>query len=605
MAIAFNGELETGQFLGDTITSIKAAYLFAQAHPCSRYMLSLTPRGQLNFLWQKFIDAYNVEIIHDDFDTGNMQQRFAAWDKWRKEREINGKKFDIYKELYRRIDGGNRQPLLCGKEAGLGRKNIFEYFYFGQEEVIEPCVGGQDFPPGLIYYKPSPPQWDVFCSPYAKCQGNSTFTFQFWDRVVRKLVGQGVKVTVGHNGEFCDDLKGSHYRRIFCPYKELPDEIASHRLLTCGNTGTGWIAACVGTPLLSMQPPDSNMQDYRYEWCGVRSLIEFVEKPDDAYVVRRIIEELDKKTVFTAIRPAPVTGAVVRHLEEARSLGNRLVVGLVEGNLTEDQTTIFKGLRCVDEVRTVTEDFTELVEQIRPAVVASQTEPIPGKAFVESYGGKAVLTTGKPVQLNTPVQSKPVLKEVDVLAAVRDGCSVSVNPFHKMKSLADEYLSVAGVRGAVADVGTCRGGCALVMRRLGPDRELHCFDTWTGNPHDDPLCHHKVGEWAADLAECRCIISASPGHGVIHCHVGVFPRTAQEADLGRFAFVFVDGDTYQTTRDAIEFFWPRMVEGGKMMFDDCPDWPPCAGVEKAVREAFPADQLQLRPDALACVVVKK
>jgi hypothetical protein len=36
----------------------------------------------------------------------------------------------------------------------------------------------------------------------------------------------------------------------------------------------GWLAAACGVPLLAMQPPDSHMQDYRYEWCGVKSLVE-------------------------------------------------------------------------------------------------------------------------------------------------------------------------------------------------------------------------------------------------------------------------------------------------------------------------------------------
>ncbi len=40
---------------------------------------------------------------------------------------------------------------------------------------------------------------------------------------------------------------------------------------------------------------------------------------------------------------------------------------------------------------------------------------------------------------------------------------------------------------------------------------------------------------------------------------------------------------YQTTADALDFFWPRMVEGGIIVLDDV-DWPKCPGVNRALEE---------------------
>lgn len=51
----------------------------------------------------------------------------------------------------------------------------------------------------------------------------------------------------------------------------------------------------------------------------------------------------------------------------------------------------------------------------------------------------------------------------------------------------------------------------------------------------------------------------------------------------KFSFVHLDGDLYQTTADALDWFWPRMVPGGVIILDDV-DWPKCPGVNRALEE---------------------
>ncbi len=618
MAVSFDGAVECGQFLGDTIVSIKTAWLMAQATPCSRYLISLHPKGQLNFLWERWIKHFNAQIIYSTVDAGDMPGRFNLWNKRFVKREIDGVSFDHYRELYRRIDGGHRQGVLCGGERGLGRKNVFEYTFYGQENKPETCEGGQDFGDDLIDHGVQPPEQDVLIAPYAKCQGNGVFTFQFWDQVVRKLVGSGLKVTVNHNGDFCNDLPKELYRRIYPKFTELRSEVERSRLVACGNTGVGWMAAACGIPLLAMQPVDSNMQDYRYEWCGVKSLIEYVEQPDADYVVSRIMEEVQGKVVLTTGCFDVLHAGHVRHLEESRSLGTKLIVALnsdasvkrLKGNdrpihPQAEREAVLRALRCVDDVRLYgDDDATDLIHRVRPAVLTNGSdhkwEEIVCKDFVEAYGGQVAVTSGSRTSTSTRI-IQTVIRQVDVMAAVRDAERLSPNPFHKLKLLADEFLSVKDLSGAVADVGVYRGACSLIMRRLAPDKEIHLFDTWAGNPHEDPLCHHRKGEWTADLLECKRIIGTD---AKAHYHVGVFPETGNGEAQDKFCFVVIDGDTYQTTRDAIEFFWPRLVDGGKLFIDDVP-WPPCAGVEKAVDEAFKPEQQRRVPDAQTCVVVKK
>lgn len=615
MLITFNGTHQVGQHLGDTIAYLKVAWMYAQNYPCEKYILTLSPIHDLNFIWQKFIDTYNVEVVYDNFDPGNWDQRFQAWDYWRHTREIEGRKFDIYKEMYRRVDGGMRQGILCGQEAGLGRKNIFEYFYFGQEEAKAPCLDGDTFSDRLAYHPFLPRERAVLIAPYAKCQGNSTFTFQFWDKVVRTLVGNGVKVTVNHSGDFCNDLIGPYYRKIFPNMEDLLVECCRHRLVACGNTGVGWMAAATGTPLLAMQPVDSHFQDYRYEWCGVESLVDFLEKPEPDYCVGRIMEEIEKGIVLTTGCYDILHAGHIKHLEESKSLGCKLIVALnsdasvkeLKGNdrpinKQDDRAAVLKALRCVDEVRIFDgPNALPLIKELRPAFVTNgsdhKLEEIVGKEFVETYGGEAVVTGTPRRQTSTKIIKQ--MKEIEVHRICERGIPYSVNPIGKLRQLADELAKTKDIPGDIAELGCYRGGCSLVMRDLAPNKTLHIFDTFSGTPEDDPLCHHKKGEWSVSLEEVKGILGDRPVF-----HPGIFPQTAAELNGVEFAFVFVDSDTYQSVRDAIEYFWPRLSPGGKLHFDDYA-WEPCSGVKKAIDEKFSEEEREINEQAYSCTITKR
>lgn len=625
LLIAFNGTTETGQFMGDQICSIKAAYMFFEQVKPDRVLLAVSPSNEMHFLWLKFIETTQADVVYDNFHPGNMEHRFEAWTRWRNERVIDGRRFDVYRELYRRIDGAQRQNQLCGGEKGLGRRNIFEYFYFGQEDAPEPSPGGDWFDDSLIWHPNHPADRGVFLAPYAKCQGNSTFTFDYWTAVVHKLIEAGVSVTVNHNGPFCETLNNHPlYRKVYPPFKGIFDEIKRHKIVTCGNTGIGWMAFACGAPVIAHQPFNSNMPDYRYELCGCRSLVEIIEthgpeeKPDPTYCARRLVEEVNRVTVLTTGCFDVIHAGHIRHLEESRALGTRLIVALNsdssvkklkgEGrpvNKQNDRAAVLQAIRHVDEVRVFDgDDALALIKEVKPDVLTNgcdhKLDEIVGKEFVEGRGGKVVITGGERGQTTTKIVNF-VAKQADVLKACADAGAVSVNPHGKLRLLATEFLSVCNLPGDAADLGAYRGGTSLIMRRLAPNKDLHLFDTWEGNPHDDELCHHKKGEWKADLAECKRLVGEDER---TRYYQGVFPPDGFMKPLVPFCFVYVDMDTYQSTRDAIRFFWPRLVQGGKMFFDDYA-WEPCAGVKKAVDEAFADGQRVLFPALNTCVVTKQ
>lgn len=635
LLIANNCTRESGSFMGDQLCLLKTCYLFVENTPnVDHVIMSMSPNNEMGFLWTKFIEKHNIEVVLDDFNPGDWTARFEAWDKWYSERSINGKPFDVMKQCYLRIHGMQRQTALCGAERGLGRRNIYSYWWCGQEGYGENAGWGPDeLPPSvdwfddtLIHHPPLTPLRDVYISPHAKTQGNVTFTFEFWSEVVHRLIDAGVSVTVGHNGYFCEDLNAHPlYKKHWGDHKQWMEEVCRHKLVACGNTGTGWLAAACGVPMITMEPIGSQMPDHRYRECGLCNIVEVVDTPDPEYVARRITEEVQQCVVMTTGCYDILHAGHVRHLERCRAMGTKLIVAMnsdqsvqsLKGtsrpiNPQNQRKVVLEALRSVDEVR-ITDDPMTTLHEVRPNVLAvgynyTYTQ-IEGREFVESYGGRAVVTSHGDAKDDEPSTTKIVkrVRQSDVVEICRIGANASVNPFEKLKLMADTFLSVKDLPGDIADLGACRGGISLILRRLAPDKQLHIFDTWDGTPYDDPLCHHKRGEWKTSVEECSKLVGIGP---LTWYHCGCFPNGDYPFDDRdsmsdrKFCFVYVDMDTEQATRDAIKFFWPRMVAGGKMVFDDwC--WPACAGVEKAIQEMFIEDQLTLAPSLHTCIIEKK
>ena len=102
------------------------------------------------------------------------------------------------------------------------------------------------------------------------------------------------------------------------------------------------------------------------------------------------------------------------------------------------------------------------------------------------------------------------------------------------------------------------------------------------------------------------------GFDGVHYVPGMFPESINEnsnvADL-RFSFVNLDVDLYESTLQALEFFYPRLTAGGRLVshnyglkFTNGGDTP---GVKEAF-ESFFADQLHVVIEIAEtqCLVIK-
>jgi O-methyltransferase len=119
--------------------------------------------------------------------------------------------------------------------------------------------------------------------------------------------------------------------------------------------------------------------------------------------------------------------------------------------------------------------------------------------------------------------------------------------------------------GAFVEVGVYHGGTAWHLARLAETqgRRLYLYDTFTGIPYRCDRDSHAVGDFHdVDLTR----VALDVGYGTFV--PGIFPASA--LDMGPIAFVHLDCDQFQSYRDALEYFEPRMIEGGVIWCDDMP-----------------------------------
>lgn len=134
-------------------------------------------------------------------------------------------------------------------------------------------------------------------------------------------------------------------------------------------------------------------------------------------------------------------------------------------------------------------------------------------------------------------------------------------------------MQVYELDGDMAEVGVYKGGSAWLINKIAPHKKLHLFDTFNGFNN---LTEHDPNEWVND----KTVWENELGH-VYHkvCDMfkeknvsitrGSFPESVTEDIKNtKFCFVHLDADAYKVTKESLEFFYPRMVEGGLILLHD-------------------------------------
>lgn len=157
-----------------------------------------------------------------------------------------------------------------------------------------------------------------------------------------------------------------------------------------------------------------------------------------------------------------------------------------------------------------------------------------------------------------------------------------VQPFeaHLIYSLARMQ---AGLQGSMAEVGTYEGATAKLICTAKQNRRFFGFDTFEGLPetqaHDTShgQTFFRKNKYTAGYEHVQAYLSGFTGVQLVK---GLFPASGKCVENERFSFVHLDMDLYQGTKDALEFFWPRLVEHGLVVIHDSHT----GGVSQAIRE---------------------
>lgn len=180
-----------------------------------------------------------------------------------------------------------------------------------------------------------------------------------------------------------------------------------------------------------------------------------------------------------------------------------------------------------------------------------------------------------------------------LLKVVQKGGPITVSSerSYLLHSLCKQALTREG---ELAECGVFTGGtahllAATVRNREGetPPRNLHLFDTFAGMPNlaRPERDYHSPGDFAATSLEV--VLRRLKGYRFTKFHPGVIPQSFAEVEgVNRYCFVHVDVDIYPTVLECCKWFWPRLVSGGIMVFDDYGFRPYRLAARAAVDEFF-------------------
>lgn len=180
------------------------------------------------------------------------------------------------------------------------------------------------------------------------------------------------------------------------------------------------------------------------------------------------------------------------------------------------------------------------------------------------------------------------------------------------------YASVSTIDGAIVECGVGRGRTFLYLAALlwreKKNRTLWGFDSFAGFPEPDPkdtsMRNPKKGEWAGTSPEDikKVLLRAGLPVDFVQKNIklvkGFFATSLKKYDGRLIAFLHLDADLYQSYKVVLEMLFPRIAEGGIVLFDEYGEenWP---GAKKAADEYFSGTGYQIARDVSGKYFVRK
>lgn len=123
------------------------------------------------------------------------------------------------------------------------------------------------------------------------------------------------------------------------------------------------------------------------------------------------------------------------------------------------------------------------------------------------------------------------------------------------------------INGNLAEVGVYRGDVSRFIHRLAPERVYYLFDTFEGFPRQDLEMNASEDNRFDDTSVEGVLHNIGDTRNIV-IKKGYVPDTFQGLEDERFAFVLLDLDLYNPTMSGLDFFYPRLVQGGYLMIHE-------------------------------------
>lgn len=150
--------------------------------------------------------------------------------------------------------------------------------------------------------------------------------------------------------------------------------------------------------------------------------------------------------------------------------------------------------------------------------------------------------------------------------------------------------SVSHIDGDTAECGVLHGGGShIIMSAVGEQAPHHIFDSFEGlsEPGDEDetkvLTPYTWKKHDLSVPEERVRRNLAAFGDRVAYYKGWIPARFDEVAERRFRLVHIDVDLYEPTRDALAFFYERMVAGGLIICDDYGS-EICPGAKRAFDE---------------------
>ncbi len=172
------------------------------------------------------------------------------------------------------------------------------------------------------------------------------------------------------------------------------------------------------------------------------------------------------------------------------------------------------------------------------------------------------------------------------------------------------YVLEKSIKGDFAEVGVYRGNSSSVLSYYSSrkNRRMYCFDTFEGFDSRDVSGVDKDKKIMFKDTSLNRVKSIVGEDGVVYVK-GRFPDSIKKCDIhdNKFAVVSLDCDLYEPIKSGLEFFWPKLSEGGVVFVHDYSSgyWDGCTKACDEFLNDNPEAVAVLMSDKSGTLIIKK